>query len=153
LKVDIGSLFVSHGSPEGLLTVKLWMIGWQVMDVESTLFEQKGIDALPFMPSGIIHPEINDLSFEAGQNLLKEFEEPTGIAFNGFHQTMKAVQRINPSKEIQSLSVLTAGLHVGLGAFLDPDSQREPLSSLYFGSPDGVFFNVLRKLCIPSSDA
>jgi plasmid maintenance system antidote protein VapI len=100
------------------------MIGWQIMKVQSTLFEQKGIDGLPFVPPRIIYPEVNDLSFEAGQDLLKEFEETTGITFNGFHQTMKAVQRINPSKEIQSLLVLTAGVHVGLDASLDPDPSQ-----------------------------
>jgi hypothetical protein len=94
------------------------------MDVQSALFEQKGIYALPFMSPGIIHPQVNDLSFEASQDLLKEFEEPTGIAFNGFHQTMKAVQRIAPPKEVQSLLVLTASVHLGLGASLDPDPSQ-----------------------------
>ena len=94
------------------------------MDIESTLFEEKGIDTLPFMPPGIIHPEVNDLSFEAGQDFFKEFEEPTGIAFNGLHQTMKTVQRIYPSKEVQSLLVLAASIHVGLDASLDPDPSQ-----------------------------
>lgn len=82
------------------------------MDVQSPLFEQKGTYALPFMPSGIIPKEVNDLSFEAGQDLLEKFEEPRGIALNGFHQTLETVQRIDPSKEVQSLLVLTSGLHV-----------------------------------------
>jgi len=35
---------------------------------------------------------------------IKEFEEPTGIALDGFYQTMKAVQRINPSKRFNRFS-------------------------------------------------
>ena len=51
------------------------------METQSTLFEQKGIEGLPFVQPRIVYPEVNDLSFEACQDLVKEFEETTGIAF------------------------------------------------------------------------
>ena len=83
------------------------------------------------MPSRIVHPKIDALSFEALNNLPQNLNKPIGIAADPLHDSMRSLDEIHPSKDIQPLLMLTPGIDKRSTPSLRPYSpqfrmQRKP---------------------------
>ena len=88
------------------------------MDMEEGIFCKKIVHPRTFMPSGIVHPEVDGLSFETINDLPQHLNKPIGIAADPLHDSMRSLDEIHPSKDIQPLLMLT------------PDSYRGRLKLL-----------------------
>jgi len=58
------------------------------------------------MPGSIVRPKINTKAFEAGYNFGEHFQKTISVSSHPFHNTMEAIERIDPAKKIQTLMVL-----------------------------------------------
>jgi hypothetical protein len=101
------------------------------MNMNERMFNNELRHLCPFMPSRVIHPEIDGLSFEAIHNLPQNLNKPFGIAANPLHDPMRSLDEIHPSKDIQPLLVLTPGIDKRSTPLLRPYSsqfrmQRKP---------------------------
>jgi len=133
------------------------------MDMQERMLNNKLLNHRTLMPSRIVHPKIDGLSFEAIKNLPQNLNKSIGIAADPFRDSMRSLDEIHPSKDIQPLLMLTPGIDKRVTPLLplfSPVSgagkipfhpQKEPLDSPYFSSPSGLFFNVSRNSSTPSS--
>jgi hypothetical protein len=94
------------------------------MDSEVGMFNEKICNPSPFVPAGIIHPDVDDSAPEELSNPLEQLQEPVRIPLDPFHHAMPSIQRIDPTEEIQPLLVLTTGIHIGLSSLLGPHSAQ-----------------------------
>jgi len=109
-EIDIGCFLVSHGMPQALLIIQFRMIGRQIMDMQERMLNNKLRHPCTFMPSRIVHPKINGLSLEAIKNLPQNLNKSIGIAADPFRDSMRSLDEIDPSKDIQPLLMLTPGI-------------------------------------------
>ena len=79
--------------------------------MEGRIFSKKRLHSCTFMPSGIVYPKVDGLSFEAIANLPQHLNKSIGIAADPLHDSMCSLDKINPSKDIQSLLMLTPGIN------------------------------------------
>ena len=134
------------------------------MDMKERMFNNKLLHSFTFMPSRIVHPKVDGLSFEAINNLPQNLNKPIGIAADPLRDSMRSLDEIHPSKDIQSLLMLTPGIYKRStppsSPIFSPVSdaektpfhpQKEPLDYSCFSEPSGLFFNVSRNSSTPSS--
>ena len=81
------------------------------MDMQESMLHHKLLHSCTFMPSRIVHPKIDGLSFEAIKNLPQDLDKPIGIAADPFRDSMRSLDEINPPKDIQPLLMLTPGIN------------------------------------------
>src|SRR4030042_941697 len=86
------------------------MIGRQIMDMQERMLNNKLLHHRTFMPSRVVHPKIDGLSFEAINNLPQNLHKPIGIAADPLRDSMRSSDEIHPSKDIQPLLMLTPGI-------------------------------------------
>jgi len=133
------------------------------MDMQERMFHHKRLYPYTFMPSRVVHPKIDDLSFEAINNLPQNLDKPISIAADPLHDSMRSLDKINPPKDIQPLLMLTPGIDKRSAPPLRPYSsqlrmQRKPCLilkknhpiNLTFQSRQEFFFNVSRNASTPS---
>lgn len=119
-KKGLCCFLISHGSPKSFLIMQLRMVGRKIMKIQLTVLPLKNFDPPPFVPSGSIHPRIDDFPFETYRNAFKNPQKAVRISPHPFHHSMHPLSRSYPSKEIQPLLMLTAGIDIRLGSFLYP---------------------------------
>jgi hypothetical protein len=73
------------------------------------------------MPTGLIHPEINQHSLITKEDILQHGKKSVGIAFFLTHHPMSAPDGIDPSKDIQPLVMLALRQDQRLFPFFHPD--------------------------------
>ena len=131
------------------------------MNMQLTVLPLKNLDPLPFVPSGSIHPKIDDFPFETYRNAFKNPQKAVRIPPHPFHHPMPAVNRSYPSKDIQPFLMLTAGIDIRLGSFLYPYpaqlgmktkpafilKQKNPFSFALFGQ--AKFFLTRSEIPLP----
>jgi len=146
----IGGFFIPHGSPKSLLIIQLRMVGRKIMKMQLAVLPLKILYPLPSVPAGSIDPKIDDFPFETYGDALKNPQKAVRIATRPFHHPMQPLSRSYPSKEIQPLLMLAAGIDIRLGPFLYPDptqfrmktkpafilKQKDPSSSALFGQAE-----------------
>ena len=101
------------------------------MDMEERIFSNKRLHSYASMPPGIVHPEVYGHSFEAINDLPQHLNKPISITADPLHDSMRSMDEINPSKDIQPLLMLTPGIDKGSTSPLRPYSpqfrmQRKP---------------------------
>ena len=94
------------------------------MDVTKRIFKKKGLDPGPLMPTGIVHPEVNDLSLEATGDLLQHLEKAVRIPHDPLHDAMPTLQRIDPSEKVQPPLMLAPSIYKGPASFLGPHTSQ-----------------------------
>ena len=68
------------------------------MDMNERVFNNKSLHSCTFMPSRIVHPKIDGLSFEAIKNLPQDLDKPIGIAADPLRDSIRSLDEIHPSK-------------------------------------------------------
>ena len=101
------------------------------MDMQKSIFNHKLLHLYTFMPSRIVHPKIDGLSFKAIKNLPQDLDKPIGIATDPLCDSMRSLDEIHPSKDIQPLLMLTPSIDKRSAPPLCPYSpqfrmQRKP---------------------------
>jgi hypothetical protein len=71
-----------------------------------------------------VGPEVNGQPLETQYNFDEHVQETVCISTHPFHNTMEAVERIDPGKKIKPLLVLAFGVNVSLRPLLSPDSAQ-----------------------------
>ena len=99
--------------------------------MKERMFNNKRLHSCTFMPSRIVHPKIDGFSFEAMNNLPQNLNKPIGIAADPLRDSMRSLDEIHPSKDIQPLLMLTPGIDKRSTPPLHPYSpkfrmQRKP---------------------------
>jgi hypothetical protein len=90
-----------------------------IMDMQERMLNNKLPHPCTFMPSRIVHPKIDGLSFEATKNLTQNLKKSIGIAADPFRDSMRSPDEIHPSKDIQPLLMLTPGIDPSRNIFSD----------------------------------
>ena len=80
------------------------------MDMQERMLNNKLLHHRTFMPSRVVHPKIDGLSFEAINNLPQNLHKPIGIAADPLRDSMRSLDEIHPSKDIQPLLMLAPGI-------------------------------------------
>ncbi|MFZ0944424.1 MAG: hypothetical protein WB930_01905 [Syntrophobacteraceae bacterium] len=91
------------------------------MDTQVWVLGKKTFHSWSFMPGSIIRPKINNQALETGHNLCEHFQEPISVSTHPFNNSMEAIERIDPTKKIETLLVLASGVDVRFGSLLSPD--------------------------------
>ena len=94
------------------------------MDMKEGMFNNKLLHSCTFMPSRIVHPKIDGLSFEAMNNLPQNLNKPIGIAADPLRDSMRSLDEIHPSKDIQPLLMLAPGIDKRSTPLLRPYSPK-----------------------------
>ena len=80
------------------------------MEMQESMFNNKLLHSCTFIPSRIVHPKIDGLSFKAINNLPQDLNKVIGIATDPLCDSMRSLDEIHPSKDIQPLLMLTPGI-------------------------------------------
>jgi len=94
------------------------------MDMQEGMLNNKLLHPCTFMPSRIVHPKINSLSLKAIKNLPQNLNKSIGIAADPFRDSMRSLDEIHPSKDIQPLLMLTPGIDKRSASLLRPYSPQ-----------------------------
>nr|WP_258190083.1 hypothetical protein [Candidatus Hakubella thermalkaliphila] len=90
------------------------------MKVEITIFQEEFTNSFSLMPTSIIYPEVDDLSFEPNDDPHEHFQKTGCVPFLGFHHPMESIDRIYPAKYIKSFLMLASGRYIGRGPLFSP---------------------------------
>ena len=82
------------------------------MNMNEGVLNEKKIDRVPFMPPCIVNPEIYDFTTEPMDYLVKDLHETYRVSPYPFHDAMSSIDRIYPAKDIQSMLMLAACIHI-----------------------------------------
>ena len=94
------------------------------MDMQERMLNHKLLHPCTFMPSRIVYPKIDGLSFKAINNLPQDLDKPIGISADPLRDSMRSLDEIHPSKDIQPLLMLTPGIDKRSTPLLRPDSPQ-----------------------------
>lgn len=94
------------------------------MNMKKGMLQQKRINQFPSMPRCIINPEVYDFPSEPMDYLGKHLRKTKGVSLYPFHNAMPSIDRIYPSKNIQSMMMLAACIYIRLGSFFGPYSTK-----------------------------
>ncbi|GFP23810.1 hypothetical protein HKBW3S09_01275, partial [Candidatus Hakubella thermalkaliphila] len=61
------------------------------MKVEITIFQEEFTNSFSLMPTSIIYPEVDDLSFEPNDDPHEHFQKTGCVPFLGFHHPMESI--------------------------------------------------------------
>ncbi len=94
------------------------------MNAQVAVIGKKLFHSGPFMPGSIVRPKINGQALETGYDLGKHFQESICVSSRPFHNSMEAIERVDPAKKIEALLVLALGVDVRLRSLLSPDPPQ-----------------------------
>ena len=94
------------------------------MNTQVRVLGKKTFHSGSFMPGSIICPKIDDQALETGPDLGENLQEPIGVSSHPFDNSMKAIERIDPTKKIETLVVLAFCVDVRFRSLLAPDSPE-----------------------------
>ena len=117
LKICIGCFFITHRSPKYFLAIEFRMVCRNIMNGEFLVRFKKIINTFTLMPTGPINPKMNPFFWKHMPDVRQRRQESICVAFRASNHTMTAMKRIDPTKNIQTLLVLTAGQHKRLVVF------------------------------------
>jgi hypothetical protein len=98
------------------------------MNMDERMFKNKLCHLSPFMPSRVVHPKINHLSFKTINDLPQNLDKPIGIAADPLHDPARSLDEIRPSKDVQPLMMLAPGIDKRSASI----GSRMPLGELGF---------------------
>ena len=76
------------------------------------------------MPGSVVRPKVNSQAPETVCDPGEHFEESICVAAHPFHYAVEAIDRVDPTKKIETLLVLAPGADIGLRSLLSPDSPE-----------------------------
>jgi len=109
LRPSVGCCLIANLAPDPLLSIQARLIRGQISQVQPPMSSNKPIDFLSLVPSGSVHVEINRIAPKALVKMLQTFNESFPVALRRPDHPSSPQQRSYPSKQIESLAMLTGG--------------------------------------------
>ena len=94
------------------------------MDMEKRTLSNKRFNPLAFVPSCIVYPKVDDLLFETINDSPQHLNKTIRITTDPLHNSVRSMNDIHPTKDIQSLPTLTPGVDKRTTSFLHPYSPK-----------------------------
>lgn len=121
---DVAGDFIPALPPDTLLFVESWLIGRQVLELDSCMAIQKEPDLLALVPSGAVHIEMDGIPWERSEHVIEHREESFVVALDSAYESLPSQEGRNPAGEVEPLLVLAGSGDVETPAFLGPTSSK-----------------------------
>jgi hypothetical protein len=120
----IGGGFISHLSPNPLLSIEPRLIRREVGQANACVGPQEVPDPFSFMPSGAIYIQPDRVSWKSTINLAQTGEESFSVPLRTPQQSHPPQQRGNPSKNVQPFVMLAGSQDPQPVADFSPPSTK-----------------------------
>jgi hypothetical protein len=98
---------ISSLSPDTLLNIQSGLVGGKVLQTQSCVGLDEKVHLFPPMPLRPVYVEPNRISLKSAVNLPQAIQKAFSVPLGPPQQALAPQQRSNPSKDIQSLTMLT----------------------------------------------
>jgi len=124
IKPGISGNFISTPAPDILLLIESRLIRRKVFQMNLSMALEEQSDLFSFVPFRSIHVEMDGITPEPSQHMLKCFEESLPVASGGTNQTFLAQKRRHPTRQVQSLAMLAGSGNFKPLTLLSPTTSK-----------------------------
>ncbi len=124
IKPNILGDFVSTPAPDVFLLIKGRLIWRKVFQMNLSMALQKKLDLFSFMPFSPIRIEIDDITMELFQHMLRHMQKSLLITSGRAYQPFSPQQGRHPARQIEPLAMLAGSRNSEPLTFLSPASPQ-----------------------------